>query len=180
MLEYAKPYEDRLRELFGAVAFDPFYRFLEYRCYREPFDIPKDTWGGNDFVSIHAGAVIGFIGYRIRRPENAVDGVRVIHFAGAGGRDAHKNAYIFGKDVLSAFRDMFERFHFDKVNFSVVVGNPVEKTYDKLARRYGGGIVGTRKRDVRLLDGYLYDLKEYEILAADYSKRRGHTRERRG
>ncbi|MDR2495010.1 MAG: hypothetical protein LBD24_07300, partial [Spirochaetaceae bacterium] len=95
----------------------------------------------------------------------------IIHFSGAGGRDSRGNAYIFGKDVLTALRDIFERFYFDKVNFSVVVGNPVEKTYDRLARRLGGRIVGTKKQDVRLLDGQRYDLKEYEILAADYRRR---------
>jgi hypothetical protein len=171
MPEYAKPYEDRLRELFYAAAFDPFYQFEQYSAYREPFKLPEDTWEGNHFVSVHGGEAVGFTGYRIRRPENAADGMRIIHFAGAGGRDSHGNAYIFGKDVPTVLRDIFERFRFDKVNFSVVAGNPVEKTYDKPARRYGGGIVGTKKRHVRLLDGRLYNLKEYGILADDYRRR---------
>jgi hypothetical protein len=138
MLEYAKPYEDRLRELFYALAFDPFCQFWQYTPYLEAFELPKDTWEGNNFVSIHEGEVIGLIGYCIKRPENAVNQLHIIHFSGVGGREARKGAYTFGKDVLTAFRDIFEKFHFDKVNFSVVAGNPAGKTYDKLARRYGG------------------------------------------
>ena len=63
---------------------------------------------------------------------------------------------------------MFKRYGFQKLNFTVTVGNPIEKTYDKLVNRYGGRVVGVRRMDVKLMDGKLYDVKEYEILASDY------------
>ena len=57
-----------------------------------------------------------------------------------------------------------------KLNFSVVVGNPIEKSYDKLIKRYGGRIVGTREKETTLVDGNLYDVKMYELFREDYLK----------
>jgi hypothetical protein len=164
MLEYAKKYEDKLRELFLDVAFDPFYQFERYMVYRETFKLPEDTWNAHHFVSVYNNTVLGMIGYEIKRPENAVRDLRIIHF---GGHQA-ANRYIFGKDVITAIKDIFEKYHFNKLNFSVVRGNPIEKTYDKLVRRYNGRIVGVMEQETKLIDGRLYDVKEYEILASRY------------
>lgn len=124
MLEYAKKYEDRLREMFFDIAFDQFYRFEEYAVY----------------------------------------GLHIIHFGGS----CASNRYVFGKDVMTAIRDIFEKYRFNKLNFTVVRGNPVEKTYDKLIKRYNGRIVGIKEQETKLIDGRLYDVKEYELLAERY------------
>ena len=57
-----------------------------------------------------------------------------------------------------------------KMEFSVVVGNPIEETYDKMIAQYGGQITGVKHKHVRLLDGNYYDYKEYEIFREDYIK----------
>lgn len=72
----------------------------------------------------------------------------------------------------NALRDIFEKFHFRKLDFTVVIGNPIESTYDRMVEKYGGRIVGIQKKQVRLIDGQLYDKKLYEILAEDYFKKR--------
>jgi hypothetical protein len=164
MLEYAKKYEDKLRDLFNDIAFDPFYMFEQYMSYRETFKLPDETFNANHFVSVLNNELLGMIGYSIRRAENSVWGLHIIHF---GGPQA-SNAYIFGKDVMTAVKDIFEKFRFNKLNFSVVVGNPIEKTYDKLVRWYNGRIVGIREQETRLIDGKLYDVKEYEIMTSSY------------
>ena len=140
MLEYAKKHEGKLKELFFDITFDLFYQYEQFMTYRETFELPNNTWDSNDFVSIHRDNILGMIGYRIKRPENSVWGLRVIHF---GGKDA-LYPYIFGKDVMTAIGDIFEKYRFNKLNFTVVRGNPVEKTYDKLIKRYNGRIVGIR------------------------------------
>jgi hypothetical protein len=56
------------------------------------------------------------------------------------------------------------------MRFGVIVGNPIEKTYDKLIEKYGGKICGYAKEDIKLFDGKLYDLKNYEIMREDYIK----------
>jgi|WetSurMetagenome_2_1015567.scaffolds.fasta_scaffold124309_3 hypothetical protein len=50
----------------------------------------------------------------------------------------------------------------------VVIGNYIESTYDKICKKYGGRIVGIQSSEVKLIDGYHYDLKLYEILKEDY------------
>jgi hypothetical protein len=169
MLEYAKKHEDKLREMFFDVTFDPFYRFERLLSYRNVFELPKDTWASHDFVSVYNGGILGLIGYHTRRMENAAGGLHIIRF---GGPEA-PHRYVFGKDVMTAIKDIFEKFGFNKLNFTVVRGNPVEKTYDKLIKRYNGRIVGIREQDARLVDGKLYDVKEYEILAGLYFRRAG-------
>jgi hypothetical protein len=164
MLEYAKKYEDKLRELFIDIAFDPFYMFEQYMTYREIFKLPDETYNSNHFVSVHNNNILGMIGYQIKRPENSVWGLHIIHF---GGPQA-PNAYIFGKDAMTAVKDIFEKYRFNKLTFTVVQGNPIEKTYDKLIKRYNGRIVGISEQETKLLDGRLYDVKEYEILADRY------------
>jgi Flp pilus assembly secretin CpaC len=164
MLEYAKKYEDKLRQLFMDITFDPFYKYQQNAVYRDVLELPKDTWAFHHFVSLYQGDILGMIAYQVRRSENAVCGLNVIHF---GGREPG-NGFVFGKDVLTAVRDVFEKYGVNKINFEVAIGNPIEKTYDKLIGRYNGRIVGIKKQDTRLMDGKLYDIKEYEILAEEY------------
>jgi hypothetical protein len=164
MLEYAKKHEDTLRALFLDTAFDPFYRFEEYAVYRCIFELPKDTYNANHFVSVYNTDILGMIGYQIRRAENAVEGLNIIHFGGPYA----PHRYIFGKDIITAIKNIFETYHFNKLNFTVVRGNPMEKTYDKLIRRYNGRIIGIKEQETRLIDGRLYDIKEYELLAQRY------------
>jgi hypothetical protein len=164
MLEYAKKYEDKLRELYLDIAFDPYYKFEQYTVYRETFKLPEDTWSANHFVSIHNKNILGMIGYQIKRTENIVQGLHIVHFGGPRAA----NPYTFGKDVITAIKDIFEKYHFNKLNFSVIRGNLIEKTYDKLIRKYNGRIVGIKEKETMLIDGRLYDVKEYEILADRY------------
>lgn len=174
MLECAKKHEDKLKQLFIDIAFDPFYQFEQYSVFRETFKLPEDTWNANHFVSVLNNEVIGMVSYQIKRIENAVSNLHIVHF---GGRAAQNN-YTFGKDAITAIRDIFEKFSFSKISFSVVIGNQAEKTYDRMVKRYNGCIVGIKKQEVKLLDGKLYDKKMYEILADDYfsqKNRRGKT-----
>jgi hypothetical protein len=176
MLEYAKKYEDKLRELFLNTSFDPFYRFSYCMCYRDVFELPKDTWNSMPFVSVYNDSILGMIEYKIKRPENAVWELFLVHF---GGKDA-LCPYIFGKDVITAIKDIFEKYHFNKLNFSVVQGNPIEKTYDKLIRRYNGRIVGIKEQETRLIDGKIYDIKEYELLAERYFMKKSRAEDQNG
>ena len=163
MLEYAKKHELKLKELFWETAFDPFYMYMENYPHREDFELPKDTFSQNSFVSFWQDKIIGYITYQINRPANRADCFSCIHFG-------KEHSYIFGKDLTTAIRDIFEKYRFNKINFCVVVGNPIEKTYDKLINKYGGRVVGIWKQESRLIDGSLYDLKDYELLADEYYK----------
>ena len=79
---------------------------------------------------------------------------------------------MFGKDLLKAIQDIFERFNFHKLTFSVVIGNPAEKSYDRLCAKYGGRILCIQKEETKLEDNKYYDVKRYEIMREDYMKAR--------
>ena len=175
MIDNAKKYEEKLRQLFLDVDFDPFYKYSDLAVYREPFKLPENTWDANCFVSVYNDldfgiTILGMIKYSINRLTNAVQSLYIVRFGGEKSK-TDPNSYIFGKDVMTVIKDIFEKYHFNKINFVVVIGNPIEKTYDKLIKRYNGRIVGVRKQDTKLIDNKLYDVKEYEILADDYFKR---------
>ena len=68
----------------------------------------------------------------------------------------------FYSDFIEFIRRLV-RVGFRKICFSVIVGSPAERTYDRFVKRYGGRIVGTHKSHVKLIDGKYYDLKLYEV-----------------
>ncbi len=109
--------------------------------------------------------IIGFIGYSINRMSEYVDGLNIINFS-------DDNKIKFARDLKIALTDIFEKFNFRKLVFSVIIGNPTEKHYDSLIDTYGGRVVGIFKKHVRLLDGLYYDEKLYEIHREDYLKNR--------
>jgi len=78
------------------------------------------------------------------------------------------NRGVWGRDLINVVANIFEKFAFRKLLFSVVVGNPIERSYDRLIQRYGGRIVGTYKDHCKLMDGNYYDSKLYEIFKEDY------------
>lgn len=69
---------------------------------------------------------------------------------------------------MRTIKDIFEKFGFKKLSFGVVVGNPVEKQYDRLVRKYKGRIVGVKEQHAKLYDGKYYDVKLYEIISDHY------------
>lgn len=162
MLDLAIKHQDVLRQLFLNTWHDEKYKYYNYRCYWELPNFKENTLDGHDFVSLNdKGEAIGAIGYCILRDTESVCGLGVLSFT------AEPNV-TFGQDVLQAIRDIFEKYNFRKLSFSVVVGNPVEKTYDRLCTRYGGRIVGIEKAETKLCDNKYYDVKRYEILKDDF------------
>lgn len=164
MLDLAVNYVDELQRQFRKTWFKEKYMFWNFANYYEDVEIKESTWNNHQFVSLDSnGNVIGYIGYSIDRANELVDGLNIINFT-------ENNMAVFGVDLGQVLCDIFEKFHFRKLIFSVVIGNPVEKTYDKMIRRYGGEIIGIQRKQVRLIDGQFYDVKMYEIFADNYLK----------
>lgn len=160
MLEPAIKYRDQLSVIQYDTWFNDKYKYWNCETYHQPIQIEENTWNKNQFVSVHNGEVIGYISYNIARAENSAYCLSIINFS--------DNKIAFGKDLGQALKDIFEKYKFRKLNFSVVIGNPIEKSYDKMIKKYGGRIVGTYKEEVKLIDGEYYDKKMYEIFAREY------------
>lgn len=163
MLDIALKYKDTLEQAFINTWHQEKYKYYNYSSYFSNIELKNDTWNAHEFVSINnQGDIIGFISYEINRCANSVNGLGIINFA--------DDKITFGKDVHQAMRDIFEKYNFNKISFCVVIGNPIEKTYDRLMDKYGGRIVGIEKQHTMLYDHKLYDVKRYEILREDYMK----------
>jgi hypothetical protein len=161
VLDLAIKYETKLQELFNSVTFDEKYMFFNGCSYRDKYKAAESTWNKHEFVSLDKKEnVIGYIKYNIDRDSSVANSLQIINFT--------DNKIVFGRDVMQALDEVFTKFKFRKMRYSVYVGNPIESTYDKLTLKYGGRIVGVQFKDDKLLDGNYYDFKSYEIFRDDY------------
>lgn len=139
------------------------YKYYIGATYSENFEAAKSTWGRHEFVSLDKDShVIGYIGYSVSQTENKAYSLGIVNFS--------DNKITFGKDVAQVIDNIFLKFNFNKLSYGVYAGNPIEATYDKLTKKYGGNIIGTMRRETKLMDGQLYDYKMYEIFKEDYVK----------
>lgn len=163
MLDIALKYTDELKKLHINTWGNDKYKYYNYRSFYELPKFEESTWDGHDFVSLDKnGKIIGAIGYSINRPTDSVCGLGILNFT--------DDKLTFGRDVLQAIKDIFEKYNFRKLSCCVVIGNPIEKTYDRLITKYGGRIVGIERAETKLSDNKYYDVKRYEILREDYIK----------
>lgn len=160
MLEPAIKYRDQLENVQYDIWFNDKYKYWNSDMFYNSLQIDTDTWSRHQFVSVKNGEVIGYIDYSISRTINSVSSMSVMNFS--------DDKIVFGKDLIQVLKDIFEKYRFRKINFSVIIGNPIEKSYDKMIEKYGGRIVGTYKNDAILIDGSCCDRKVYEILASEY------------
>lgn len=160
MLEPAIKYKDQLEKLQYDIWFNDKYKYWNCDTYYDTMKIDEDTWNRHQFVSVVNGRVIGYISYNVSRSDNSAHTLSILNFS--------DNKAVFGMDLGQALKDIFEKYKFRKLKFCVVVGNPIEKSYDKMIEKYGGRIVGTYKKDVKLIEGEYYDRKLYEIFAEEY------------
>jgi hypothetical protein len=162
MLEWAKKYEDQLKKIQMDKMFDLSYQW-EWIGHARQILLPTDETDTYWFVSTVKGQVIGEMGYTHDYMPKSAGHIFCAHFT-------NDNYFTFGKDLTQMVYDIFDKFHFNKASYSVVIGNPAEKTWDKFTKKYGGRIIGYREEDVVLQDGLLYDIKDYEIMAEKFFK----------
>lgn len=70
--------------------------------------------------------MIGYIKYNINRSDNSCSGLCIYNFT--------DNKATFGMDLGHALQDIFDKFKFRKLTFCVAIGNPIEKSYDKMIK----------------------------------------------
>lgn len=156
MLDLAIKYREQLQQLMYDTWMNEKYKFWNCTNYSEKFELAENTWNYHQFVSVDKdGNVIGYIGYSIDRESDYVCGLNIINFS--------DNKAVFGCDAGRAIKNIFEKYKFRRLEFSVIIGNPIEKAYDRLVKKYGGRIVGIYEKRVRLIDGRFYDEKLYEV-----------------
>ncbi len=162
LLELAAKYETALQIKFADAFMDEKNKFYFTDGYTDKYKAANSTWGLHEFVSVNGESILGYIAYSVNRRTNSVSSLCAINFG--------SKSITFSKDFMQALKDIFEKYHFRKLNFGVHVGNPAEKMYDRYIRKFGGRVVGTYEADTMLSDGKYYDYKVYEIFQTDYLK----------
>lgn len=164
LLDLAIKYKEELQKKMLDTWFNEKYKYYYGNIWFDKLEIDSDTWNNHQFVSVdNNGEVIGFIEYHVNREDNSCSDLGICNFT-------EDKRVIFGMDLGQALQDIFEKYKFRKLKFSVYVGNPIEKSYDKMIKKYNGRIVGTYLKDTKCLDGEYCDRKLYEIFREDYLK----------
>lgn len=161
MIELANKYKTELTNKCIDTWFVDKYKFYFACPYPGEITIETGTWNEMNFVSKNSkGDIIGYIGYNVNRYTNVVSSFHAINFT--------DERICFGLDLKTVIDDIFLKFNFGKLNISVVVGNPIEKSYDKMILKFGGRVIGVYKDDCKLFDNKFYDLKHYELMRNEY------------
>lgn len=161
MLDNARKHREELRNKHRETWYDEKYQYYHYGGWHKELSIPEDDWEHMAFVSLNnKGEVIGYITYCVNR--------RTLSAYDFGAMNFSNDKLTFGRDLCQAIDDIFCKFNLQRMEFNVVCGNPIERSYDRMVERFGGRIVGVRKRVAQLLSNEICDDKIYEILREDY------------
>ena len=166
MLKPAYTYKEKLQQKYNETIFQDKYKFWNCDSYWEhEFKLSSDSWTSIEMVSVDTkGNVIGFFRAAISRSADKVSSLGIANFYDANP--------VFAKDLKRFILDLLFKFNLRKIEWSVVIGNPAEKIYDRFISKYGGNITGIHRETVRLQDGKYYDMKGYELFRAEFRHRR--------
>jgi len=155
MLEVAKKHQDKLTQRFYDIRFNDYYKFFSLSSYYSDTTYSADDWNEFNYVGVdkHGEPQAMFRAWA-DRDSMVVTELSLVNF-GQSPVDFYSDFKMFITRLIDVGMRM--------VCFSVAVGNPAEKTYDRFIKRYGGRIVGTHKEHAKLIDGKYYDIKMYEI-----------------
>jgi len=148
MIECADKYEEQLKDL----------KAINNDCYKIniPFKPVRRI-----MVSTYNGEIIGRIDLIINEAAQAVFDIAIT-------RLSSNNGYIFAKDCMTGVRYLMDNYR--KISFIVVIGSPVEKTYDRLAKLFGWRIAGVFEKQVLNIHGEWKDIKYYEWINPNWSE----------
>jgi len=164
MLKLAYPYQEQLNKAYQQIIFKDKYKYFNLSNYwNYEMELDKDSWNSVQMVSVDKNDnILGYLSASFSRPANKVSSIGVMNF--------HDMNITFSKDFYEFLNSLFLTYDFHKIEWSVVIGNPAEKMYDKIINKYGGRVVGVYKESTRLQDGKYYDVKDYEIFKRDYER----------
>lgn len=167
MLDFAINHQESLNRLFRQSYLDSKYHYANCSSFADlDFSFDKTTWTNIQCASLLDNQVIGYLSAKINRETYSVDSLYIASY------DDHAVSE-FGKDLRKFLKDLFVVYKFNKIGWSVVIGNNVEINYDRMIQRLNGRIVGILKNDVKLINGTICDRKLYEVTLDEYTNRRG-------
>lgn len=166
MLVPALLYKEELEKRFTEMMYDN--RMFYYAGYAHCHEIPKisSTDYNYQYASIRPNTVteskklngeyevIGYLAYRV---DSVID---TVHNFGLVGFCDKLNT-TFAKDLMEKMEELCAMYH--RVEWRMIGGNPVQRTYDKFCKKHGGNsvILHDAAKDE---DGNYHDEIIYEII----------------
>lgn len=165
MLKIAYFYKDRLQDwLKDNIESDIFYYYFIHCNKYDEFDISPNDKNKIQYVSVNKNDdIIGYMSAVLDRNTNSVQEVPVVRI---GNQTTQ-----FGIDLLRFFDKLYE-FGVQKCKFTSVVGSEMQLMLETMVEKIGGRKIGVLKRDCRLRDGSLADVKLFEVTREEYEDKR--------
>ena len=160
----AKLFEEQIRRKMWEIWYDEKYQYYFGGNWRTDFsladnnDYPKRSFA----VLNNNDELIGYISYAVDTELRIAQWFGAINFS--------DDKFAFGQALRQVITDCFLKFGMEVVEWNVICGNLIEKSYDKMCEKLGGHIVGIRHRRAMDLAGNIHDSKSYEILREDFLK----------
>ncbi len=161
MLEAAKLYEDQLNICMAKTVLDQSYKWYHLSYPESIITVADNFWDKIQLVSTNNGVVQGYFEAHWQRPENYLDYIACINFDS-------KNKNLFAADIRRFLKYLVYDLNASKIMWSVVIGNSIEKHYDRFIKRFSGRVIGIEKH-AHFINGEYYDKKLYEWIN-DYYK----------
>jgi hypothetical protein len=166
MLKLAYPYKEKLDCIWQSIIFEDKYKYYNDSNYwKYTITLAEDSYYNMQMVSVDKDDnIIGYLSSSIDRQCNKISAMGAINF--------YDMNPTFSKDFYTYLTELFTKFNFNKIEWRVVIGNPAEKMYDRIIKKYNGNIVGVQHQSTVLYDGTICDEKFYELFRKDYLNRR--------
>lgn len=154
MLYPAQLYREELKRKLISCWYLPKYKWYFLNEFRE-FNVPEDTNWRRDFVYLNK--------------EKEVDGYFSYHYDSVAKSISQFGLVSFTDDGTSLILSAIEHIKglinngLHRIEWWAVEGNPANKLYEKLVKKYQGEIVA-RLHDCHYIDGRYYDSIIYEII----------------
>ncbi len=150
-------YEEALRRTDRVNWMKPNTKWYYQGGWDKEIVIDKDTWNNIQMVSVDdEGNVHGYFCVGVDEMLSRLYNLSVINYG-------PKCDIVFSKDFYQFLKFLFVDRGFHKLEWTVVIGNPIEKMYDRFCKKAGGNIIGISHDSTILRDRKPYNQKHYEV-----------------
>lgn len=161
MLKYAMDYESELKKVDRENWLNPAMKWYSTGGFNREIEVSREDWNMIQMVSVdEEGHVHGYFHVNVYEAESSLVDLGVVNYG-------KKCDPMFALDFYRFLCYLFLERGFRRLEWTVVIGNPIEKMYDRFCKKAGGRIVGTRRKAVMLMNREFADEKIYEIFHDD-------------
>lgn len=156
----AKLYENDIKNELYKLWYEEKYQYYFSGLERYDFVLGNDGLLRSFAVLNNKDSLIGFISYRLDLETMLAYNFGAVNFS--------SDKLTYGLAMLKVINDCFTRYGIKMIEWKVVCGNEIEKSYDKICTKLGGHIVGILHNRFKSLNGELHNCKIYELSSEEF------------